>query len=892
MKPTNEARDRTPRQPKWRRYLRMIRPDPVADLDDELRDHLQSAIDALVASGMTPESARAEAVRRFGDVRRVRQEVQRLDQRHLAYTNRLSAVETFLYDLRHAARGLRKAPAFAFVAAISIGLGVAANTTVFSVVNAVLLRPIPGAHAPRLARVYVNHHSPFDWHDLQWFRDRATSLEFLIGERNSAMSFRVSGSAEPERIRASYVTRGYFPALGARVALGRSFDVDETGSVNAVGVLSYSFWQRRFAGDSSVIGQRVLLGGYPITIVGVAAPDFRSSVMFWNPDMIVPFAVAPQLTGRKLDDFGGSFYATARLRPGVSRDAAESELRGLMAQLAPTDKQRYEGMTVRLDDIRGVNAELRGGATAVSAFMMAMVAMVLLIACANVANLLLGRAAARRTEIGVRMAIGAGRSRLVRQLLTEALLLAAIGSALGFAAAWALTRVIPAAVPAEAGLDSAFFLPDTRVLLFTGVLCILTTILFGTMPELSAASPNVVGLLKGDELPTKRRRGALVVAQTALCVVLLAVATLFLRSLASMRGVDPGFRADGVVDVNVDLTLAGKSLDRAHAFDGIVRDADALPGVQAATFAAVVPLTGSNMETRVVPEGTNVSSQRDYPSTYFNVVGPRYFETLRIPLRRGREFLATDVEAAPRVAVVNETAARKLWPNSDALGKRFHWGGGADAPLVEVVGVARDADYVSAGETPKPTIYMPYTQEQRGEMTLQLRTSADLPEVRRAMATVLGTWAPTLPPPPVVRMVDDMAITLLPVRAGAVLLGTFGMLALVLAAAGIYGVAAYSVARRRREIGIRAALGATRARLIRMVLWESSRRVFIGAAIGSLVTIAVAAGLSKVLYGVDPVDPVAYSAVVIVICAVALLATFGPARRAAGADPVAAMRRE
>jgi hypothetical protein len=243
------------------------------------------------------------------------------------------------------------------------------------------------------------------------------------------------------------------------------------------------------------------------------------------------------------------------------------------------------------------------------------------------------------------------------------------------------------------------------------------------------------------------------------------------------------------------------------------------------------------------------------------------------------------------VAVVNETAARKLWPNADALGKRFHWGG-ADAPLVEVVGVARDADYVSPGETPKPTIYLPYTQEQRSDMTLQLRTDADLPSVRRAIGPLLDTWSPSLPPAPVVRMTDDMAITLLPVRAGAALLGAFGMLALVLAASGIYGVAAYSVASRRREIGIRAALGATRARLIRMVLWESARRVLIGAAIGSVITVLAATGLSSVLYGVHPIDPVAYAAVVAAICGVALLAASGPARRAAGADPVAAMRRE
>ena len=891
MTPINERRGATNDEPKWRRYLRLVRPDPAADLDDELRDHLQSTIDTLIARGMSPADARAEALRRFGDVGRVRGEVKRLDQDHLTRTSRLSAVESVVYDLRHAARGLRRNPTFTLVAAISIALGVAANTTVFSVVNAVLLRPIPGAHASNLARVYVNHHSPFDWHDLQWFRDRATSFEDLIGERYGAMSFRASGSDEVERVHASYVTRGFFRALGARTALGRTFDVDETRSADAVGVVSYAFWQRRFAGDSSVIGRRVLLGGYPVTIVGVAAPEFRSSVMMWTPDLIVPFAIAPQLTGRQLDDFGGSFYTTGRLRPGVSRDAAESELRGLMTQLAATEPRRYEGMTVRLDDIRGVNAELRGGVIAASAFMMAMVAMVLLIACANVANLLLGRAAARRTEIGVRMSIGAGRGRLVRQLLTEALLLSAIGSALGFAAAWSLTRLIPAMLPAEAGLDTAFFVPDGRVLLFTGVLCVATTLAFGTMPALSAASPNVVLLLKGDELPATRRRGALVVAQTALCVVLLSVASLFVRSLASMRGVDPGFRADGVVDVDIDVTLASQALDRTHAFDGILRDASKLPGVQSATLAAVVPLSGSNMETRFLPEGMVVPNRRDYPSSYFNVVGPRYFETLRIPLRSGREFLRTDVATAPRVAIVNETAAHKLWPGANALGKRLHWGG-PDAPLVEVVGIARDADYVSPGETPKPTIYMPYTQEQRGEMTLHLRTDADLPSVRRAIRTVLDAWAPALPPPPVVRMADDMAITLLPVRAGAVLIGVFGILALVLAATGIYGVAAYSVARRRREIGIRAALGATRARLIRMVLWESGRRVVAGAVIGSLFTIAVAAGLSRVLYGVRPVDPVVYGAVVLVSLGVALFAALGPARRAAAADPVAAMRRE
>src|SRR5438093_8199715 len=311
-------------------------------------------------------------------------------------------------------------------------------------------------------------------------------------------------------------------------------------------VLSYPSWQRRFAGDSSVIGKTISLAEHPLTVVGVTAPDFRSSVMTWAPDVIVPFSAAPILTGRPLDDFGGSFYTTAQLKRGVSVDAAAAELRGLMGQLARTDSARYERTTVRLDHIRGVNAELRQTFTAGSVFVMGMVGMVLLIACANVANLLLGRAATRRTEIGVRLAIGASRARLMRQMLIESLLLAALGGALGLACAWLLTRLIGAALPAEAGLDAGYFAPDGRVLLFTAALCLVTTILFGAMPALRSASPNLIGLLKGDDGHARlRKRGWLVSLQTAMCVLLLAVASLFLRSLTSLQQVDPGFRPAG-----------------------------------------------------------------------------------------------------------------------------------------------------------------------------------------------------------------------------------------------------------------------------------------------------------------------------------------------------------
>jgi predicted permease len=881
--------------PMWRRYLRMVRPNAKADLDDELRDHLESTIDALVARGMTRDAARAEALRRFGDLSRVRADVARIDSADETRKNRAGAIETFMYDVRYGFRGLRRSPVFTIVAATSIALGVAANATVFSIVNAILLRPIPGTHAAGLERVYVNHHSPFDWSQLAWMRERSKSFQNIIGERYGVMAFRASPGADVERVRSSYVTSGYFGTLGVRFAAGRPFDVDESKRAGAdpVVVLSHSFWQRRFAGDSSVIGRQVIVAEHPFTVVGVAAPEFRSSVVTWVPEIFLPFSMATVITGQRLDQFGGSFYTTAQLKPGVSAPTAEAETRDVWRQLARTDSARYAGQTVRLDHTNGVNSELRGGATAAAAFLMAMVFMVLLIACANVANLMLGRAAARRTEMGVRLAIGASRGRLVRQMLTESLLVAALGTVVGVAASWAITRAIPATLPPEAGIDATYFSADYRVLAFAVLLCLATTLLCGMIPSLRATSPNLVSLIKGGGAPNgkRRRRGLLVAVQTGMCVLLLSVASYFLRGLASARGVDPGFSAAGVIDVNLDLDLLPKGTERAPIFESVVRRTSAMPGVQSASLAAVIPLGGSNMETAVLPEGAQAPTRRDQRYVYFNVVGPRFFATLRTPLVAGREFLETDRAGAPRVAVINETAARRLWPDADPIGKRFHWGS-LEGPLVQVVGIARDANYVMPGEAPKTTVYVPFAQEARGEMILVIRTAGDVATTRRAVWSMLRELAPALPPASVVSMSDDMAITLLPVRAGAVLLGAFGLLALVLATAGIYGVASYSVASRTREIGVRAALGATRAMILRMVLGESAARVIGGLVVGLLAALGVGFALSRILYGVEPFDPVVLGGVVSTISVIALVGTFAPARRAARADPVVAMRTE
>ncbi len=587
-------------------------------------------------------------------------------------------------------------------------------------------------------------------------------------------------------------------------------------------------------------------------------------------------------------------YSTARLRAGVTRSAADAELQGIMRDLARTDSARYERTTVRTDHTRGVNAELRLSTAAASGFLMGMVALVLLVACANVANLLLGRAASRHTEIGVRLSLGASRNRIVAQLLTESLLLAIVGTVIGLAATFAFTRGLAGAIPPEAGIDAAFFSPDARVLLFTAVMCLITTLLFGLVPALRAASPQLVPMLKG-ELQTgarRRQRGGLLATQAALSVLLLAIGALFWRSLGSLRDLDPGFRVANVVDVPVDLSLANANeAAQQHLYTNLLERVSALPGVQSAAMSAHVPLTGSSMETPAIPDGRAVTSRFDMKSVHFNVVTPGYFETLDIPLQQGRAILSTDGSANARVVVVNETAAKRWWPGESAVGKRLRWGS-VDGPLLEVIGVARDSRYVTPGESPLPFVYLPLAQSARADMVMHVQTSAPVSVIRDELWSVLRGAVPTLPPPPVTTVASDISITLLPIRAGSALLGALGVVALLLAAAGIYGVTAYAVARRTREIGIRAALGASHARLLRMVVRESLRPVAIGLAIGLTLSLVAAFGLSRVLYGIRGVDPVVLPGVTLVLLLVAVAASLAPAWRAASVDPASAIRAE
>lgn len=883
-------------EPMWRRYLRFHRPDPVADLDDELHDHLASTEDELRAKGLSATEARDEALRRFGDLTRIRREVRALDASHLSRTNTMQAIDAFLQDLQYATRVFRRSPVFTLVASLSIALAIAANTTIFSIVNAVLLRPIAGATSDNLLRVYVNHHSAFTWHDFQWFRNRMTSFDQMIGERNGAMSFRADGNATTERVRTSIVTRGYFETLGTSTHIGRTFNVgDSTVSSDAmVAVLSHRFWTNRFGSDSSVIGRVVNVSGQSMQIVGVMTPQFRSAVTGWSPDLFLPVAAAPLLRGSTLDEAASNLSAFGRVRRGLSRDAVDTELRVHMMQLAQTDTAYYARQSVRTDHVRGVNAELRVQAASGAVFAMVMVGMVLLIACANVANLLLARAAARQGEIGIRLAIGASRGRVMRQLMTESLLLALIAAVIGFAASIVVMRSLVTLVPAEAGLDAAFFQPDHRVLLFTAAMCLGTTLLFGLAPALRAARPDVVPMLKGTTTTSERRGrgGRLIAAQAGLCVVLLAIGSLFARSLQRIGGVDPGFRGEQIVDVAIDMRLlAASSDDERVVFDRLLTAVRSMPDVQSAALSAVVPLSGSTMETGFAPEGITAGTEAALRMSAFNVVSDGYFETMSIPLKSGRGFDNTHQKSTARVAIVNETAAQRWWPGEDPIGKRLRFGG-IEGEAMEVIGVARNIDYNMPGEADRTFVYVPLAQQHNSDMMLQLRTVSALHALRERLWDAVRTIAPALPPPAVTRMTDDMAITLLPVRIGTFLLAVLGSIALLLAATGIYGVTAYAAARRTREIGIRSALGADRGRLMRMMIAVSLAPVARGALVGLVLSIAAAYGLSRVLYGVQPLDPIVMPGVVLLLALVAVAASIVPARLASLVDPVVAMRAE
>jgi predicted permease len=802
-------------------------------------------------------------------------------------------MDNFVSDLRYAFRTFVRNPGFTIVAVLSLALGIGVNVVIFSVVNAVLAKPIVGATDPdRLLRIYRGEHSPLAYQDFRMLRDSVRSFSGMVAERLQAVTIERDGQSVA--LQVAVVPDDYFATLGVPAAAGRLF----SGVSNPpVVVLAHGYWQRALAGDASVVGRSMRLNETPFGIVGVASPDFTSSVPLWKPEAFVPFSAARGVLGADPALWDGSVYVTARLAPGTTKSVAQAELDVRTRHLVEANPETKRGMTVRLDVARGVIAEIRAPAAVASAFLMVVVGLVLLIACANVANLLLARATARRREIGVRLAIGASRGRLVRQLLTENAVLALIGGAAAFVAAVQAARVLASVLSANIPVDLAVsFAPDQRVLLYTIGISLATALLFGLAPALQSVKRDLVSALRDDGdrsgYRRSRLRSALVVGQVVLCTVLVAGSMLFLRSLGNAKEIDPGFRVAGVVDIPIDLRPRQLSEQAGGDFyTRVLEEARSLPGVTSVTMANVVPLSGSNNGSSVWTENAPVAAGQRLPQVYFNVVAADYFRTLGIPVLRGRDVAASDVATADRVAVINETMARRFWPTDEALGKRVSMDG-PSGPWVRVIGVVKDTKYNSFGESTPPFMYLPVTQAYQSSMVVQLRTSVPASAVGESVGKIVRALDPQLPALRATTLAQDMQLALLPAKVGAALLGTFGSLALLLATVGIYGVASFAVARRTREIGIRAALGAQQRDVLRMVVSESMRRVGVGLALGLAGALGLARVLASQLYGVGTVDPVTFILTPVILGGVALVASLVPARRAMRVDPLVALRAE
>jgi predicted permease len=855
-----------------------------AELAAELESHLQLHIDDNIRAGMTPEAARRDALIRLGG----------LDATKERYRDRrgIPLVETLRQDLSYAARTLRKDAGFTVTAVLTLALGIGANTAIFSIVNAVLLRPLPFADPSRLVLVFATDARRGDRFDsasypafVDW-RDQNTTFESMAAYANRPMA--IGTGDETVMAAGRRVTPNYFDVLGVQPALGRAFRPEEqrAGSA-AVVILSDGFWTRQFGGDPAVLGRVIRINEEPHTVIGVAPASFEQD----HDELFLPLAIDPNRNH-------GFLRVIGRLRPDATLSRAQADLDRIAAQQTRLYPRQHTGVGVNLMSMTvGLARDVRAGLLT----MLGVVGIVLLIACANVAGLVLARGTARRRELAVRAALGAGRARLVRQLLTESLLIALAGGLVGLLAADWTARGLASILAtqfrvARVGATGT----DGAVLLFTLVVSLVTGTLFGVLPALASAPPDLNDALResgrsATGIRAPRVRHTLVVLETALALVLLAGAGTLLKTFVTLRSTPPGFEPSHVLALDLFLPqprFADRN-DRVRFFDDALRRIHALPGVRSAAFVADLPLGGStDTESFHIVGRADPSPDRGF-NAGFNIVSAHYFQLMGIPIRSGREFLDSDGPATPGVVIVNETAAQRFWPGRSPVGEQISLPiARSQSVLLTVVGVAGDVRHVGLGTPPRAELFLDSMQSMLPWpwLVLAVRADGDPAQLAAPLKATLRAANAHVPIQSVSTLDAVVSRSILEPRIYTFLLGTFAALSVVLAAIGLYGLIAYSVTQRTRELGVRVALGAGRPQIVRLVIGQGLRLALLGATIGVATALATTRALVGLVKGIEPNDPLTFAAVTVVLLAVTLAATYVPARRAARVDPIAALR--
>ena len=815
-------------------------------------------------------------------------------------------MEKLLQDLRFGLRLLFKNPAVTAVVVLSLGLGIGVNATIFSLFNAVLLRPLPRVEQPdRMVELYTSYQNGLRYGSVSYpdyldMRDRNQVFSSLLAQRLILTSLNNSG--QNEIIPAAIVSGNYFSLLGVTAAQGRTFvpEEDQSPGAHSVAVISYRLWQRRFGADPNLPGKTISLNNRNFTIVGVAPEGFVGANIGLAPDIWIPLMMQADLyPGRpdRLKERGTRWLdVIGRLKPGVSLEQARAAMNPLVAQLSQENPATNKGTSLTIVRSGHGAVGIQSTLTPVLTLLLAVVILVLLIACFNIANLLIARATARRREIGIRLAMGATRGRIIRQLLTESVLLSVLGGMLGLLLAyWTSNLLLAFKPPTSLPLFLDLHL-DGRVLTFTALISVVTGLVFGLAPAIQTSSPALLPALKDQSSSPgyrkSRLRNILVIAQVAISLVLLIAAGLFIRSLQSAHSVNPGFRAHNLLIASMDVSLARYDESKgARFYEQLIQHVELLPGVQSVTLGKLVPLElGANQQIGVAIEGYE-TPQNENLSLDYNVVSQNYFRTLDIPLMKGREFSGQDKIGTPGVVIVNETMAQKFWPKQDPLGKRLSITG-RKGTYLEVIGVVKDSKYYSLREDPRAFMYLPFWQAYKPGMTLHVSTATDPEGLLGSVRHEIQSLDRDVPVYNVMTMTDHLDAALIELRLAAVLLGLFGLLALILAAVGLYGVMAYSVSRRKREIGIRMAVGAQRGDVLRLIVKQGMFLTMIGLLIGLGVSFALTRTLSTLLYGIKAVDLPTFIVVSLLLVGVSLIASLIPAQKAIRIDPMLALRHE